>query len=85
VKDTGAGISEENQKKLFKLFGFINDTRDKNVNGIGLGLMISQQLVKQYDGKIDVNSKLGEGSNFYIILKLGKPKLEEQITSRAIN
>ena len=41
VKDTGAGISDENQKKLFKLFGFINDTRDQNVNGIGLGLMIT--------------------------------------------
>ena len=35
-------MSEENQKKLFKLFGFINDSRDQNINGIGLGLMITQ-------------------------------------------
>ena len=46
VKDTGIGISEENQRKLFKLFGFISDTQDKNINGIGLGLMITQQLVQ---------------------------------------
>jgi signal transduction histidine kinase len=45
VKDTGIGISEENKKKLFKLFGFINATKSKNINGIGLGLVISEKLV----------------------------------------
>ena len=45
VKDTGIGISENNQKKLFKLFGFIKETEAFNKNGIGLGLMISNQLV----------------------------------------
>ena len=45
VKDSGIGISEENQKKLFKLFGFINETVAFNKNGIGLGLMISDKLV----------------------------------------
>ena len=70
VKDTGVGISQSNQLKLFKLFGFINDTKDKNVNGIGLGLMITQQLVHQYGGKIGVESELGKGSMFFIELSL---------------
>ena len=74
VKDTGTGISEENQKKLFKLFGFISDTQDKNVNGIGLGLMITQQLVQQFNGKIGVDSKSGMGSNFYFELNLQSPE-----------
>ena len=74
VKDTGTGISEENQKKLFKLFGFISDTQDKNVNGIGLGLMITQQLVQQFNGKIGVDSKPGMGSVFYFELNLQFPE-----------
>ena len=52
VKDTGSGISLENQQKLFKLFGFIQETSAQNVNGIGLGLMISRQIVEQFEGKI---------------------------------
>ena len=42
VIDTGIGIPKENQDKLFKLFGFVQDDQHLNVNGIGLGLMISQ-------------------------------------------
>jgi signal transduction histidine kinase len=41
VQDTGVGISDENQTKLFKLFGFIEETSDQNTNGIGIGLMIT--------------------------------------------
>jgi signal transduction histidine kinase len=41
VEDTGAGIAEEDQDKLFKLFGFIQSTENVNKNGIGLGLVIS--------------------------------------------
>ena len=41
VKDTGVGIKEEDQKKLFKLFGFIDTTKEINTKGIGLGLYIS--------------------------------------------
>jgi len=42
IIDTGIGIPKENQDKLFKLFGFVQDDQHLNVNGIGLGLMISQ-------------------------------------------
>ena len=40
VIDTGAGIDKANQDKLFKLFGFVKDTQQVNIHGIGLGLMI---------------------------------------------
>lgn len=42
VKDTGIGIKDEDQKKLFKLFGFIDSTKELNTSGIGLGLHISK-------------------------------------------
>ena len=70
MKDTGSGISQENKKKLFKLFGFIQETSAQNVNGIGLGLMICQQLVEQYEGDIWVDSEVGRGSTFTFKLKL---------------
>jgi len=41
VQDTGMGIKEEDQAKLFKLFGFVESTQEMNTRGIGLGLVIS--------------------------------------------
>jgi signal transduction histidine kinase len=41
VQDTGIGISSQDQKKLFRLFGFIKDNHKLNKNGVGLGLVIS--------------------------------------------
>ena len=45
VVDTGIGIPINQQKKLFKLFGFVEETAQLNTNGIGLGLVISDQIV----------------------------------------
>ena len=39
--DTGIGIKKEDHEKLFKLFGFVQDTKNMNTSGIGLGLVIS--------------------------------------------
>jgi two-component system sensor histidine kinase/response regulator len=46
VQDTGVGIKEENLKKLFKLFGFLDSTKELNTNGIGLGLHICKMIVE---------------------------------------
>jgi signal transduction histidine kinase len=64
VRDTGVGISKENQEKLFKFFGFIKETKDMNKNGVGLGLAISKQIVEQYNGTITVESEPDVGSIF---------------------
>ena len=64
VIDSGMGISKENQDKLFQLFGFLNETEEKNTNGIGLGLMISNKLVKEFGGKFTIDSEVGRGSEF---------------------
>ena len=70
VADTGIGISKENQKKLFKLFGFLKDQQRMNTKGIGLGLVISDQIVSQFDGKITIYSEPNVGSKFTFTFKL---------------
>ena len=44
VSDTGIGINDKDQKKLFKLFGFLDSSKELNPKGIGLGLNISKQI-----------------------------------------
>ena len=72
VIDTGIGIPKEQQAKLFKLFGFIQSSAQMNTNGIGLGLVISDQIVSKFDGMISFDSKFGEGSVFSFTFKLSK-------------
>ena len=72
VIDSGMGISKENQEKLFKLFGFLNETEKQNTNGIGLGLMISNKLVREFGGEFTVNSDIGQGSEFAFTIKLAE-------------
>ena len=58
------------RKKLFKLFGFLQDSEMHNKNGVGLGLAISKQIVEQYEGNISLKSRLGVGSSFTFKFKI---------------
>jgi len=64
VEDTGIGISQENITKLFVAFGQIDTRKNRNVEGTGLGLVISKTLLNLMGGDIWVKSKLKEGSTF---------------------
>lgn len=64
IQDYGCGISEEDINRLGKLFF------TKKENGTGLGLLTSFNLVKEHNGKIYVDSKLGVGTKFTIELPL---------------
>ena len=70
VIDTGIGIKEEDKDKLFKLFGYVQDSQGMNVHGIGLGLTISKKIVEQFDGEVGFESTEGEGSIFKFTVKL---------------
>ena len=70
VIDSGVGIAKDNQDKLFKLFGFLEDNQEMNTNGIGLGLMISKLIVEKFDGNITFESEPEEGSKFMFTFKL---------------
>lgn len=71
VTDNGIGIKEENQSKLFQLFSTFKDTtKQVNLNGIGLGLVICKLIVKKFDGYIDFVSREGEATTFFFSFSL---------------
>lgn len=66
VEDTGIGISDENKEKLFGSFERFDNEKNKGIEGTGLGLVITKQLVELMDGNIGVYSTIGKGSLFYV-------------------
>lgn len=64
VKDTGIGIPENKKKTIFESFEQADTLHTKKFGGAGLGLAISEQLAGRMGGKIEVDSKPGEGSTF---------------------
>ncbi len=66
IRDSGSGISEE---ALGRIFEYYYTTKDK---GMGLGLPISYMIVKDHGGDIKVNSAMGQGTTFTIVLPLGR-------------
>jgi len=64
VKDTGVGISEEDQAKLFTKFFRSADPAVREVPGTGLGLSITKSLIELHGGQIWVESQVGQGTTF---------------------
>lgn len=86
VSDTGIGIREKDQDKLFKLFGFIDSTKELNTQGIGLGLHISKLIIKQMSGDIICQSKWGQGTSFIFLIALDSDAVEDHGSkTRCIN
>ncbi|WP_163379815.1 PAS domain S-box protein [Cyclobacterium sp. SYSU L10401] len=70
VRDTGIGISEENQKKIFDAFSQEDGSTTKKYSGTGLGLTISNKLLAMMGSELRLESKLEEGSRFYFDINL---------------
>jgi PAS domain S-box-containing protein len=66
IRDSGAGIPEEDIPHLFQKFYRVDNTATRTIGGTGLGLFICRKIVELYHGQIWVESKFGHGSTFYI-------------------
>ena len=66
VRDTGVGIPEEEQERIFERFYRVDKSRSKEAGGTGLGLSIVKHAVLIHNGTIRLNSSLGEGSEFIV-------------------
>lgn len=66
VEDTGIGIPEESIPLIFERFYRVDKSRSRNIGGTGLGLSIVKHITEAHKGKVWVESKLGEGSKFFI-------------------
>ena len=64
VSDTGIGIKPEDIKKLYSAFERIEEKRNRNIEGTGLGMNITNKLLKMMGAKLTVDSVYGQGSNF---------------------
>jgi len=79
VSDTGIGIPQADQSRIFERFYRVDVARSREVGGTGLGLSISKHLVEAHGGRIWVESEVGQGSQFHFTVPIFDP---ERVTGR---
>ncbi len=77
VTDTGTGISESDQAHLFERFQRIEGARRRSHEGSGIGLALVRELVEMHGGTIRVDSELGRGTTFTVVLPYGQEHLPQ--------
>jgi len=68
VEDNGPGVRQQDRKRIFERFYRADDLLSRKTEGTGLGLAISKKIVEAHGGRIEVDSRLGVGSTFRIVL-----------------
>jgi two-component system, OmpR family, phosphate regulon sensor histidine kinase PhoR len=74
VSDTGIGIPQADQPRIFERFYRVDVARSREVGGTGLGLAIAKHLVEAHGGRIWVESEVGQGSQFYFTVPIFDPE-----------
>ncbi|MCP4157251.1 MAG: HAMP domain-containing histidine kinase, partial [bacterium] len=84
VKDTGIGIAPDQLSHIFDRFFQAKGLTEKGGKGTGIGLALTRELVLLHHGKIDVHSREGKGTEFEILLPMGKKHLKTHEISTAV-
>lgn len=79
VRDSGIGIAEEDQTRIFERFYRVDKTRSREFGGAGLGLAIALWIVQQHRGRIQVESTLGAGSIFRVEIPLTAAGIKNEV------
>jgi PAS domain S-box-containing protein len=85
VKDTGIGIKEDNNERIFNSFVQEDNSNNRKFGGSGLGLAISNQLLALMDSKLQLISKYGDGSDFFFVVEFKKSKHTKNLDLTMIN
>jgi|GEM_PF-5189540 len=87
VRDTGSGLTEEQQHQLFLDFSQVDTSSTRRFGGIGMGLILSKRLAESMGGEVGVTSVFGQGSTFWFTARLGrgteKPYVHTNMTIQA--
>jgi signal transduction histidine kinase len=86
VRDTGPGVSPEDQDKIFGEFQQVDNSNTRKKGGTGLGLAISKRMVEMHGGTISVESEVGHGATFRVVLPIrveGVPELTAELMGAA--
>jgi GAF domain-containing protein/HAMP domain-containing protein/anti-sigma regulatory factor (Ser/Thr protein kinase) len=78
VRDTGSGIADADQERIFGEFQQIDNSNTRKKGGTGLGLAISKRMVEMQGGTISVDSVLGQGSTFRVVLPVHVDEMMEE-------
>jgi len=75
VKDSGKGIPKKYHKKIFERFFQVDKEEERTASGLGIGLYICSEIIKNHNGKIWVESKINKGTTFYFSLPFSHKKI----------
>ena len=83
VADTGCGIPTDEIAQVFERFHRVENTAGRSHEGTGIGLALVKELVALHDGSVEVDSALGQGSTFRVIIPATRPGVEPAPDERA--
>jgi CheY-like chemotaxis protein len=82
VQDSGTGIPSHEITRIFERFHRVHDQQGRSYEGTGIGLALTQELVKLHDGRLEVESTYGQGTKFTVSIRVGNSHIPQDMIYR---